>query len=245
MEKKIKIQIMNRTGHKEVEVDFEGAVDLIRKEMGEGKWLKIDARTIITSVEIFNRDLEILKNNILAADELTLIAGLKGGSPTSNQYKFDRFGYDKDGYDADGYNREGYDRDGYDRDGYDKDGYDRDGYDYIGYNKDGYDRDGYDKDGYDIDGYDRDGYDKDGYHKSSYTNHTRHKRNETTAVKITIVKAPESNQVISVDTDGAIIVNNAYGREVMAEAWAKLNLGLAKTMPALLTGKAVVIDKTK
>jgi hypothetical protein len=146
-------------------------------------------------------------------------------------------GYDREGYNEndrarDGYDREGYDREGYDEDGYDSEGYDRGGYDVHGYNRFGRDRKGYDSDGYDMDGQDIDGNSK-----------TPEKDDSKVTIKVAVVKNPDSNQLIVINTEGRVIVNNAYGRDAMAEAWAKLNLGLAKTMPNLLAGKAVVVEK--
>ena len=138
-EKKIRITVMNRTGHEEVEVDFNGAVDMMKDELGKGKWLRVmtnDGKNyIVTQLEVFNKDLESITQDILNAKSLILMSELKGGGLLD--FRFDAEGYDQNGFDS-----TGYDRDGYDTAGFDEYGFDREGYNAQGFDENGLDHNG-------------------------------------------------------------------------------------------------------
>lgn len=223
---KIKITVMNRTGHEDVEVDFDGAVDMMKAELSKGKWLNVKTNDgknyIITQLEVFTKDLDKITADILNAKKLILMSELKGGGCNCKDGNSSNFVYDSEGYDRQGYGASGYDRDGFNAEGFDNIGYDREGYDAQGYDDEGYDLEGYNRDGLTVDGESRLG------------------TKSTIAIKV--VKDPESASIIVV-TDKEVVFNNAHGKEAFAAAVARLFLAVNETVPDLMSGKAVVATK--
>ena len=216
IEQKIRITVMNRTGHNEVEVDFEGAVDMMKDELGKGKWLRVmtnDGKNyIVTQLEVFNKDLESITADILNAKSLILMSELKGGGECSGSCSSSKqFCYDAEGYDVNGLDASGYDRDGFNTEGFDEEGYDREGFDVHGYDLDELDREG------------------------------NPRKEPTTKIQTRVVKDPSSASLIVV-TNEAVVFNNAHGKEVFADAVARLLLAIRDAVPELMAGKAVVTD---
>lgn len=211
---KIKITVMNRTGHEDVEVDFDGAVDMMKTELGKGKWLNVKTNDgknyIVTQLEVFTKDLDTITADILNAKKLILMSELRGGTCT-------------DGNNSDFV----YDREGFDRSGFDADGLDRDGF-----NDEGFDIDGYDREGFDTQGYDENGLDAKGNPKPQ----------SKSVIAVKVVKDPESASIIVV-TDKEVVFNNAHGKEVFAAAVARVFMAVNETVPDLMSGKAIVVTK--
>ena len=84
--KQITIRVMNREGHATHTVGFDDALDLIREEMGKGKWLRIvdedGSSRIETSITTLTSDMDKLVDDLMNAQFLTLQAALQGGGPT-------------------------------------------------------------------------------------------------------------------------------------------------------------------
>lgn len=81
--KQITILVMNREGHTEHTCGFEDALDLIREEMGHGKWLRVVDDTgnsyVETSIATLTVDMDRLTDLLMNARTLTLQVALQGG----------------------------------------------------------------------------------------------------------------------------------------------------------------------
>ena len=230
--KMVRITVMGREGHREVEVDFDGAVDLCRTEIGKGKWLRVitgDGKSYITTtIEAFTKDLEKIGNDILNAQSVMLMSQVRGGGCTApGKFGYNKFGFDVNGYDKDGYDVEGYDVDGLDRNGLDVDG-DRPG-------------DIEDEDEDDDFRFDAEGYDADGFNAQGLNRKGEPRDNRKTKVVVKIVKDESSASLVVITAD-AVIFNNAYGKEAVAEALSRLSVATEKALPQLMGGTAVVVD---
>jgi hypothetical protein len=82
-DKQIHIIVMDNTGHTDHHIVFTDAMDVIRDQMGRGKWLNIVAgngnEEVIADFEQLQGDLKTARNRLDDAQRLELIAALVGG----------------------------------------------------------------------------------------------------------------------------------------------------------------------
>lgn len=82
--KQVTILVMNREGHAEHTVGFDDALNLVREEMGKGKWMRVvnpdGTSHIETSFETLTADMDKFTNDFMNAQQLVLVAALQGGA---------------------------------------------------------------------------------------------------------------------------------------------------------------------
>ena len=80
----VTILVMNREGHAEHKVGFEDALNLVREEMGKGKWMRVvnsdGTSHIETSFTTLTTDMDKFVDNFMNAQQLMLVAALQGGA---------------------------------------------------------------------------------------------------------------------------------------------------------------------
>ena len=85
-QKQITIDILDRTGHTTRVVIYDDAIEIIKEEMGNGKWLNVVGREgkegndeVVTSFEDLLADVQATQALLSGAQKLELIAALTGG----------------------------------------------------------------------------------------------------------------------------------------------------------------------
>lgn len=81
----ITLTVLDRTGHAVHTVDFEGALELCRKHMAEGRWLYGKDRAgkafVETNVSVFETDFNRIKDRLSSGSDLRLGLSIMGGQP--------------------------------------------------------------------------------------------------------------------------------------------------------------------